>query len=388
MTAADTLAAQFDVQVLIVGTGPAGLAVAGCLRHAAIPFMIIDSATEVGASWRQHYDRLHLHTTKRFSGLPYRPFPAEAPRYPSRQQVVDYLTDYAAHFHVEPRFNQTVKSVRPVAAGWETHTADTVYHSRQVVLATGTNRIPYVPTWPGQVQFGGQLLHSAAYKSGKPFKGQKVLIVGFGNSATEIAIDLWEHGAQPSLAVRGPVNIVRRDLLGIIPMQFLSILLKPLPAPLIDRINAPFTRLQFGALSTYHLQKLPYGAAEQISTHAQIPMIDIGVMKLIREGHISVRPGIAQFTQNGVIFSDGSHGIFDVVLLATGYCNGLETILPPAYPLLDAKGYPLASGQQTAAPGLYLAGFHVSGAGMLYEINREARRIARAISRSQSDHSL
>jgi indole-3-pyruvate monooxygenase len=365
-------------QVVIIGAGPSGLAVGGCLRHEGIPFVMLDRAPDVGSSWRQHYDRLHLHTTKQFSALPYRPFPPGTPLYPSRQQMVDYLTSYAAHFQIEPRFNQNVKSVRRVEAGWEIKTANTTYQSQQVVLATGTNCVPYVPTWPGQTQYSGQLLHTANYKNGERFRGQRVLVVGFGNSGTEIAIDLWEHGAQPILAVRGSVNVVRRDMLGVIPVQMISILLKSLPASLVDRINAPFARLQFGKLSDYHLQKLPYGAATQISVHGQIPMIDIGVMKLIRERHIHIRPGIAEFTADGVIFIDGRQEVFDAVLLATGYRSGLEAILPSEYALLNEKGFPLISGR-SVVPGLYFAGFYVSGAGMLYEINREARGIVRAI---------
>ncbi len=370
------------VEVLIIGAGTAGLAVGGGLRRAGIPFEIFDSASDVGASWRQHYDRLHLHTIKRFSALPYRLFPADTPRYPSRQQFVDYLSDYAHHFQIEPRFNQRVELIRRVDTTWEVRTTDSVYHAQQVVVATGTNRVPNVPVWPGQDQFAGKVIHSAEYKNGAPFHGQNVLVVGFGNSGTEIAIDLWEHQARPSLSVRSPVNVIARDVFGLIPTQALSVLIKPLPLALIDRLNAIPTRLRFGNLTTYHLKKLPYGAATQTTIYGQIPMIDIGGMALICAGNIAVRPGIERFTANGVLFTDGTRGAFDTVILATGYRTGLTSLLPAEYALLEDNGYPVAN-STSAMPGLYFCGFHVSIAGMLYEISRDARRIARQIAESR-----
>jgi phytoene dehydrogenase-like protein len=87
---------------IIVGGGPAGLAVGACLRRAGLPGLILEQSDRVGAGWRRHYDRLHLHTAKAFSALPFRPFPRSSPRYPSRAQVIDYLEAYARQFQLEP----------------------------------------------------------------------------------------------------------------------------------------------------------------------------------------------------------------------------------------------------------------------------------------------
>src|SRR6476659_1663720 len=101
-----------SVQVLIIGAGPAGLAVGGALRHEGITPVLIEQEPQVGARWQHHYERLHLHTAKRTSSLPYFPFPAGYPKYPSRQQVIDYLTDYAQHFQLDVRVNTAARSAR------------------------------------------------------------------------------------------------------------------------------------------------------------------------------------------------------------------------------------------------------------------------------------
>ncbi len=274
-----------STRVVIVGAGPAGLAVGAGLQRARIPFLILERAEQISSSWHSHYDRLHLHTAKAFSALPYMPFPAHYPRYPSRQQVIDYLDAYAHHFQLVPRFNQNVISVRFEAGYWNTYTEKTIYISDFVVMATGLNEFPRIPTWLEQERFKGPILHSSHYQNGGAYRGQQVLIVGFGNSGAEIALDLSEHGAIPSLSVRSPVNVVFRDRFGI-PVQLISIAMSPLPTRIIDAINRPILRMAFGDLSPYGLEPAPYGAATQIREHAKIPVIDIGTIGLIKQGKI------------------------------------------------------------------------------------------------------
>ena len=261
----------------------------------------------MGAAWHRHYDRLHLHTAKAYSELPFVPFPKDYPRYPSRLQVIDYLEAYARQFQLEPRFGQQVIAARYANGRWEVQTQDTRYQAMNLVIATGYNREPYLPSWPGQASFRGTLLHSSQYRNGEPFKNQKVLVVGFGNSGGEIAIDLWEHGAQPSLAVRSPVNVIPRELFGI-PILAIGIVQRKLPPRLADALNAPILRAVVGDLTRYGLRQLPRGPVTQIQRDARIPLIDVGTIKLIKRGQITVCPGIERFTEEGVIFTDGKHG--------------------------------------------------------------------------------
>ena len=274
------MAADTARQTIIIGAGPAGLAVGACLQRAGIPFTMLEQSDRVGASWHRHYDRLHLHTARAFSELPFAHFPKGTPRYPSRLQVIEYLDAYARQFELMPRFNQQVLSARFENQRWKVRTQDQHYEAANLVVATGANCEPYCPAWPAQRSFAGPVLHSSQYRNGKPFENQKVLVVGFGNSGGEIAIDLWEHGARTSIAVRSAVNVIPRELFGI-PILAIGIAQSKLPPRLADALNAVILRAVIGDLEQYGLRKLPHGPMTQIERDARIPLIDVGSLRLI-----------------------------------------------------------------------------------------------------------
>lgn len=369
------------IDVLVIGAGPAGLAVGACLRRAGVDFVMLEREGTVGASWRRHYDRLHLHTDRAHSSLPFLPLPRDYPRYPSRDQVIAYLEAYARAFGLAPRCGEEVTRARPVDGRWEVETPRARYRSRAVVVATGAFAVPVRPRWPGLDAFRGSVLHSAEYRDGERFRGARVLVVGLGNSGGEIAIDLVEHGARPTLAVRGPVNLLPRDLLGL-PILTWAIALSRLPPPLADALARPLLRLTVGDPSRYGLRRPDRGPMQQIRDRARIPLIDVGTLPLIRAGRIAVRPGVARFAPEGVEFEGGEAEAFDAVVLATGFGHGLERFIEGAERILGQEGRPAASGRETALPGLYLCGFHVAPTGMLREISLEARRIADALARA------
>ncbi len=360
-----------------MGASAAGLATAACLSREKVPFELLEQGGAVGSAWRTHYDRLHLHTSKGLSNLPYLAFPRDVPRYPAREHVVAYLEDYVRHFGLTPRFGERVVAVRRDGDGWLTRSEGGDYRSRNVVVATGYTRTPHRPEWPGLGAFGGRVLHSSEYHNGKEWAGRRVLVVGFGNSGGEIAIDLAEHGARPSMSVRGAVNIVPRDFLGL-PILAWGIALSVLPARVADAIAWLVSRLSFGRLERLGLAKLPYGPITQIRRHGRIPLLDIGTVARIRRREIEVLPALDSFFAKGARFAGGVERELDGVVLATGYRPALSAFLEPAADVVDADGVPRASGAETL-PGLYFCGFYVAPTGMLREIGREARRIARAI---------
>ena len=367
-----------DTRTLIVGAGPAGLAAAACLKERGVPFLVLEQSDRVGSAWRGHYDRLHLHTSRSMSSLPGYSMPRSYPRYPSRDQVVAYLEQYAARFGIEPHFNQRLVRAERADGRWVAHTTDRRYAADALVLATGYTRVPNVPVWPGMDVFAGQVLHSSEYRNGRPFAGQDVLVVGFGNSGGEIAVDLHEHGARPAVAVRGPVNVIPRDTLGISSLRW-NLLLSRLPGKLGDLVAAPLVYAYVGNVYQHGLRKNRLGPIEQIKTEEQVPLIDVGTVKLIKSGALPVYPGLERFTAGGVVFSDGRQRAFDAVVLATGYRPDVGELIPEADETVAPGGAPAASGRELL-PGLFVCGFYVSRTGMLREIGIEARRIADGIS--------
>lgn len=374
---------QNSTKVLVVGASAAGLATAACLRDAGVSFEVLEAADVVGTAWRHHYDRLHLHTPKSASTLPGTKMPRDWPRYPAREQVVEYLERYAAEHGIEPRFGQTVSSIERADGGWAVTTQDATWRAEHVVVATGATRVPVRPSWPGLDAFGGQVLHSSEYRNGEAWRGGSVLVVGFGNSACEQAIDLVEHGVAAHLSVRSQVNVLPRDLFGI-PVLQMGIAMRVLPTGVADALAAPLVRLTVGDITKVGLKKLPYGPNTQIKNDKHIPLLDIGTMDHIKAGRITVHGDIERFTESGVVFADGSSVEVDAVVLATGYRPGLEDLLPEWRAVCGEDGRPLVSGGPTALPGLWFCGQFVSPAGMLREMGLEAKRIAAAISASRT----
>jgi len=204
-------------------------------------------------------------------------------------------------------------------------------------------------------------------------------VVGFGNSGGEIAIDLFEHGAKPSIAVRSAVNVIPRELFGI-PLLSIGIALNIMPAWMADAMNAPILRAVIGDITKYGLRKLPYGPATQIQNDKHIPLIDVGTMKLIRQEHITVYSGVEEFRENGVKFTGEKEAEFDAVILATGYRPRVNAFLNETK-VYDENGTPESSGREASVPGLYFCGYYVSPTGMLREIAIEAKQISAAIAK-------
>lgn len=368
-----------DTDTLVIGASAAGLASVVALRRAGVAAEVLEASDHVAVAWRQHYERLHLHTPKSASSLPGLPMPRDWPRYPAREQVVEYLEQYAASNGVRPHFGQRVSRIERADDGiWAVTTDDRTWTARNVVVATGATRVPVRPTWPGMEEYGGAVLHSSEYRNGEPWRGGRVLVVGFGNSACEQAIDLVEHGVEAHLSVRSAVNVLPRDLLGV-PVLQMGIAMRRLPTGLADALAAPLVALTVGDITKVGLRKLPYGPQTQIKNDRHIPLLDIGTMDHIKAGRITVHGDIARFTPTGVELADGTSLDVDAVVLATGYRPGLEEFLPAWQQVCDADGRPTVSGGRTALPGLYFVGQFVSPSGMLREMGIEAERVAKLI---------
>jgi len=376
-----------EPDAIVIGAGPAGLAAAQQLKAQGLRALIFDKAAAVGAVWRRHYDRLHLHTPRRQSELPGLPMPAAYGRYPSRAQFVAYLERYAQAFALEPIFNAKVEATRRDGAVWRVAAGEHSARAPIVIVATGWADFPHAPDWPGMAEFRGPVIHSSVYRNAAPFKDRRVLVIGFGNSGAEIALDLSEADAEAVLSVRSPVRVLPRDLLGA-PILSFAIAQRFLPAGLADALNAPILRLAIGSLDQFGLKTAAKGPLRMIKEDGRAPVIDIGALAQIRAGKIKIRGGVERFTPDGVVFVEGGEERFDAVILATGFRPDLRTLLPDARGVLDEKGRPLVSDRPTAAPGLFFVGAIVSPTGQLREIRLGAMRVAKAARRYLAEGSL
>jgi putative flavoprotein involved in K+ transport len=371
-----------DTPVLVVGAGPAGLAVAAGLRRRGLEPLVLDRGRAVGDSWRARYDRLHLHTPRVQSALPGARIPAAAGRWVSRDDMSAYLVDYAGRQQVEPRFGTTLRRLDPEGGGWTATTDDDVLRARQVVLATGYNGEPHLPDWPGAEGWTGELLHASAYRRADAYRGRDVLVVGAGNTGAEIAADLAERGAASvRLAVRTPPNVIPRSL-GPVPTTLLGITLDRAPAPLADPLNRFLQRRFVGDLRPYGLPAARQGVVAQFRATGTTPTIDVGLVEQLRAGRVTPVAAIERFEGTDVVLVDGTRLAPDVVIAATGYRRGLDDVVGHLG-VLDERGAPRAHGRATlpGLPGLRFVGLSNPLKGLLLQINLDARAAVAAVAR-------
>ncbi|MBR9920994.1 MAG: NAD(P)/FAD-dependent oxidoreductase [Bacteroidetes bacterium] len=364
------------IPVIIIGAGPAGLATAGRLRNLGIEFQMLEKSKNLANAWVNHYDRLHLHTIKRFSGLPHYPLPDALPEYVPKNDLVAYYQEYAAKFNIHPLFGKEVIKVSRLEKGWKTETADgSAYESKAVVVCTGFNRVPKIPDFEGMAHFSGTIRHSLKYKNPKVFQpASRTLVVGMGNTGAEIALDLAEHGVDTTMSVRSPVNIVPRDINGR-PTQVTAKILDKLPNVVGDRIGRLVQKLTIGDLSEFGISRPKINPRKQLRTLAKTPVLDIGTVDKIKSGAIKVRPGISRIGENTVTFTDGREEQFDHIILATGFYALIQEFVENGEVLLNEHGYPSGPISGESHPDLYFVGFDGYSSGILESIYRDSRRV-------------
>ncbi|MFI1504602.1 flavin-containing monooxygenase [Streptomyces sp. NPDC020597] len=380
-----TAANPADRPVYVIGGGPGGLATAYALRAQGIRAVVVEKADTVGASWRRHYDRLHLHTTRRLSALPGLAIPRRFGRWVARDDLVRYLEKYAEVHELEIVTGVEVSRVErtPDGDGWLLRaTGGRELVGSAVVVATGYNHTPHLPRWPGRDAFTGDLTHAADYRSGKEYAGRDVLVVGVGNTGAEIAVDLVENGAgRVRLAVRTVPHIVRRSTAGWA-AQYSGIMIRRLPVALVDRISRVMAKASIPDLSAHGLPRPDTGLYTRARQGA-IPVQDVGLIDAVRKGRVEIVAAVEGFADGGeVLLADGSRISPDAVVAATGYVRALEGLVGHLG-VLDDEGRPVAHGPRTPAdaPGLFFTGYTTPISGTLRELARDAERIAKAVRR-------
>lgn len=315
------------LDTLIIGAGQAGLATAYHLKNTGLKFLLLEAGEKPQGNWPTYYQSLKLFSPAGFSSLPGFPFPGRKDRYPGRDEVSQYLQDYASHFQFPIQTGSKVLKVTPGAEGFQVLTqGGETLHARSVVVASGPFNRPHLPTFPGQEHFKGQRLHSSEYQSWEGFAGKRVVVVGAGNSAVQIACELAQH-ATVTLATREKIRFAPQTVLGLDFHHYLT---------LIDR------------LPLGHF--LPLGNSSLV--------FDTGKYRqAIEAGTPHQRPVFRAFSSSGVQWADGHTEQIDAVIFATGFLPNLPFLQGTA--AVDSKGFPIQKhGASLTVPGLYFVGLN------------------------------
>ncbi|KFG77277.1 flavin-containing monooxygenase [Streptomyces mutabilis] len=380
------------MRVCVIGAGLSGLAVGHALREHGIDFVCLEKADDVGGIWRQPeagergpgYESLHLNTAKHLTGYADFPMPESYPLYPRHSQFAAYLRAFAewsgVRQHVELRTEVT--SVRQEADGlWTVVSRDeggsvTSRRFEQVVVASGHHTDPALPDPlpEGAESFAGTILHSLDYRTGADYAGRRVVVVGLGASAVDIAADLSRHAAETFLAVRRGLHIVPKQLYGI----SVDVIAE---APWWNEMSFA-ERIQWveqallvarGKLSDYGLPEPDHPVFSSAVT------LSDEILSRIRHGAVTPRPAIDSFDGDRVVFTDGTSTAADAVV----YCTGFHM----TWPFLPA-GCPVAADGSVELyrrvvpadrPGLYFVGLVRPVGAITRLVEAQAQWVARII---------
>lgn len=344
---------------IVIGGGQSGIAAARSLADRGFAPVVLEAGTEPVGSWPRYYDSLVLFTPRHFDVLPGLPFPGDPAGYPSKHEVVAYLRESAATTDCDFQTGKRVWRVEfdsGPEGGYRVRTTDgEEFRGTVVVAATGSFDRPYRPELPDLDGFGGQVLHSAEYRNPEPFHGQRVAVVGAGNSAVQIAVELAEH-AEVMLLSRKPVVYATNS---------------PVPADSkIWPVLAAAGRLPIG----------PWFG------HGSIPVLDIaGSKELLDAGRPPRRKLFSGIDGKTLRWPDGSVQEVDTILLATGFRPANEYLRPLG--VLDEDGVPRQRhGIAESLPGLAFVGLEYQRtflSATLHGVGRDAAYVASKLERSR-----
>jgi len=352
------------LDVIVIGAGQAGLSVGYHLARAGLRFTILDANERVGDSWRQRWDSLRLFTSARLDSLDGKPFPAAGDYFPTKDEMADYLEDYAAHFQLPVQTGVKVERLFKRGGHYVVKAGDREVEALQIVVAMAGYQEPRLPAFASGLSTDIVQMHSKAYRNPGQLKPGGVLLVGAGNSGADIAMETARNGHDTWIA--GPST-------GSIPFRTERFLGRMVLQPLL-------LRLVFHRLLTI---KTPIGRkVRPIIQSKGAPLIRVKPKDLAAAGVRRVSRVIG--VQDGQpLLEDGKTLFVSNVIWCSGFQPGFEWIDLPVFgkagELLHRGG--IAEKQ----PGLYFVGLtflYAMSSSMIHGVGRDAARIVKTISAS------
>jgi putative flavoprotein involved in K+ transport len=342
-------------KIVVLGAGHAGLCVVEALQRRGRECTVVDGAERLGDVWRARYEGLHLNTERDASLVPGTTIPDEVGRWPTGEEWADHIESAAQQLGVERRCEQVVGVERAAHnEGWVIRLADAEpIQADTVVVATGRNRVPEGPRWPGLETTTLEVLHAAEYRDPTRFHGRRVLVVGAGNSGTEIAHLLREAGVDVTLSMRTRPVWARRELFGSSLTDFARIG-RRFPDWMVDLSGRVMQPLLFGRMKPFGLGP-PQRKLSQVS-EASGATLDSGFVDDVKAARIPIVAALDWIDGRRCVLTDGTHVNVDVVIAGIGYTPALDDFLPAG--LVDG-GWPRVKNTPfEQAPGLYTAGMN------------------------------
>lgn len=376
-------------EAIVVGAGSAGLAAAVALLRRGCKTTVIERAGSVGTSWRSRYGELRLNSWRPMSKLQGRGMPRSYGRYPNRDDVIEYLDQFALDNHVSIRFNTQLLRVDRDRDLWRLHTTSGWMRCRYLVIATGWDAVPVLPAWPGRETFLPELIHSSEFRGAVRYRGRDVLVVGAGNSGLDIASHLVMAGARVTVSMRTPPNLASRELFGVPGQPLLVYVCDHIPHRLADLMFSLVQRLTFGDLSEFGIPRAPLGVYANYRQHQRNPAIDDGFVAALKEGVAWIVGEVDRLDGVEVVLRSGVRLRPDAVITATGYRRGLEALVGHLG-VLNEDGVPThrtGARAHPLVPNLYFCGMWGQFSGQIRLGPIHARRIARAAARDRQTRS-
>lgn len=390
-----------DIQdVTVIGAGPAGLSAAYELANAGLKPFVLERTTAVGDVWRNHYDGVRLNSGRYFSALSGSKFPLSAGSWPSREEVVHLLETFPARGGFTVHTNTDIDKVsydgqRDI---WLiTSTDGRHFESRAVVMAIGGCRIPVIPSWEGKETFPGEIIHSSKFKNAQAFKGKKVLVVGSGNSAAEIASKLTEHASTVTMSVRTAPHILPKSIYGI-PLIGIGVWTRTWPTAWVDAILSFLQRSMIGDLRAHGLPYPTLPLSKQFPINNVVPILYRPFVDDVRAGRIKIVGPVQKISGKTVHVLQRIETLHthdndmvtlepDVIIAGTGFRTGISKLVQiPG--IADKDDRSVISGDQEFkdAPRLYFIGQVNPLSGLLREIRLEAGKIAQKLKQQLQTH--
>jgi hypothetical protein len=344
-----------DQRVCVIGAGPCGLtALKNLLQAGCGNVVCYEESGGIGGNWAftddprraSVHESSHSLSSRRMASFDDFPMPESYPDFPSHRQLLAYFTDYARAFRLQPHVRLGARVEQCALGGdgrWTVRvTANGETRAERfdsLLVCSGHHREAFVPAYPGT--FAGRIVHSSAYKRPEPFRGQRVLVVGSGNSAADVAVDVARLAARAALSMREGTYFIPKRMFGQPIDVVYAFWNGKLPRPLLQSALKLWLRLVTGRWEGYGLQA---------PTHAPLdkhPTVNSGVLEALRHGRLVARRGIDRYDGHTVHFTDGTQEEFDAIIVGTGFRT--------SFPFLSER---VADWDMARRPPLYLRMLH------------------------------